>query len=115
MKLVNLFGVPDKTFPTDVGDCNSPKLMAKFFQHITVDLLAHHVSNLIDSINFETTSLAQHKKQMHVPGYFFKVRERSGNCVPHQENSKFYLKVSEMSGNLIYFWIAITFGKERRN
>lgn len=30
MKLVDLFGVPDKTFPTDLGDCHSLNLMTTF-------------------------------------------------------------------------------------
>ena len=33
---------------------------------------------------------------------YFEVREKSGNCVSIQENSKFYLKVSEKSGNFTF-------------
>ena len=41
---------------------------------------------------------------------FFKVMEKSGNCVSSQGISKFYLKVSEKSGNFTFVW-PFGFGK----
>ena len=43
--------------------------------------------------------------------FFFKVREKSGNCVSSQGMSKLYLKVIEKSGNFTFDW---PFGLGRR-